>query len=179
MSTSSLSTNKIDFYSKKYINQYQIETTFMNPNLTKIFQIPNKNLIMIYGKNSIMFYNSESFIPIGYINFSEMTFLVNAIMISENILCLGQQFKGILISLHSYSIIGSFLSKSPNPILYQVKKGLFMFSGIFYYKKDNTIESIDLHNYDLRGKMCVITDGIFINADSQGVKVFQLIEKNK
>ena len=64
-------------------------------------------------------------------------------------------------------------------ILYQVKKGLFMFSGIFYYKKDNTIESIDLHNYDLRGKMCVITDGIFINADSQGVKVFQLIEKNK
>ena len=52
-----------------------------------------------------------------------------------------------------------------------------MFSGTFYYKKDDTIEIIDSYNNDFRGKnICVITDGIFINVDSNRVKIFQLKE---
>ncbi len=169
--------NKIDFYSKKNLIQYQIETTFTNQNLTKVFQLPKKDIIMFYGRSSIMFYNSKTFTPIGYINFSENVFFVNAVMISDDIICIGQQFKALLISLHSYSIIGSFVINSPNPILYQIKKGLFLFGGSFYYKKDNTIESIDSYNNDLRGKnICVITDGIFINADLNKVKIFHLKE---
>jgi hypothetical protein len=169
--------NKIDFYSLKNLIQYQIVTTFINQNLKKVFQLPKKDIIMFYGNSSIMFYNSKSYIPIGYINFSENVFLVNAVMISDDIICIGQKLKGLLISLHSYSIIGSFFINSPNPILYQIKKGLFMFSGTFYYKKDDTIESIDSYNNDFRGKnICVITDGIFINVDSNRVKIFQLKE---
>ena len=45
---------------------------------------------MFYGNSSIMFYNSKSYIPIGYINFSENVFLVNAVMISDDIICIGK-----------------------------------------------------------------------------------------
>ena len=82
--------NKIDFYSQKNLIQYQIVTTFINQNLKKVFQLPKKNIIMFYGNSSIMFYNSKSYIPIGYINFSENVFLVNAVMISDDIICIGK-----------------------------------------------------------------------------------------
>ena len=169
---------KLFFYSKINENYYQISSiiTFkksnylINENILnqsenelKILLIPNKkDIIMIYGSGLVNFYNTKIFCPIGYIKFSNdilNIFFSNAIILSDNIIGLRDVGRIFLISLNSYSYIGSFFCNGWNPSFIPFKNG-YINSEFFYYKENQYIIQEKI-NTELIGNLIHIQDNIY------------------